>query len=73
MLRRAQRAGERHHVIVIAEGLLRWIGGDPGRAVRRREELGGGLEMAQVMRHIEQIAIESNEIIKNSIGVIKMS
>lgn len=73
ILRRAHRGGDRHLVIVIAQGLARWLGNGTCEVIRRREEYSGQLEVVQVVRHMEQVAAESNEVVKNSMGILKVS
>ncbi len=41
--------------------------------IKRREEHSGQLEVVQVVRHMEQVAAESNEVVKNSMGILKVS
>jgi hypothetical protein len=41
--------------------------------IRRREEYSGQLEVVQVVRQMEQVAAESNEVVKNSMGILKVS
>lgn len=73
ILRRAHRAGERHLVIVIAQVLARGLADGTSEVIRRREEHSGQLEVVQVVRHMEQVAAESNEVVKNSMGILKVS
>jgi hypothetical protein len=73
ILRRAHRAGERHLVIVIAQVLARGLGEGTSEVIRRRDEHSGQLEVVQVVRHMEQVAAESNEVVKNSMGILKVS
>ena len=60
-------------VIVIAQGLAKWLGNGTYEVIRRREEYSGQIEVVQVVRHMEQVAAESNEVVKNSMGILKVS
>ena len=60
-------------VIVIAQGIANWLENGAGELIKRREEYSGQLEVVQVVRNMERVAAESNEVVKNSMGILKVS
>jgi hypothetical protein len=73
MLRKLQKVGDRNMIIIMVKGLKSWLKVDGSSAIRKRDEANGNLQIYSVIRNIEQIAVESNEIIKHQIGFIKVS